>query len=232
MSIKSLTILASSMSFQLALRSIGSLHDIKTKWFKYNHDSGHQVQVSQNIEKPKARYFSICFSAPKTGWKDADGCCKAHIKAVGTSRDVMTVISLDCVHTCGGDSIRRKRNYLTRDLMEVSDALALYQPTTTKEGNTKQYQTMAISSTGVAMKKGQAHLAVRSKSSSTIDAQIGQYMWIPSLLTLYYQMDPGGSYVCSYKDCPWDDDLHNSRESTLLFPLLNTSGAMVEGCRY
>ena len=71
---------------QLSLGVSGRLLHLKS-WL-----CGYQVKVSQNIEKPKARYFSVCFTAPKTGWKLAPlDVCKAHTKAVGKSWDDMTI---------------------------------------------------------------------------------------------------------------------------------------------
>ena len=116
-------------SQQLAVGVNGTLSNLKSRWLKFNHDSGYQVQVSQNIIKPRARYFSVCYNAPRTGWKNAQ-CCRAHMKLLGGNQDEMTVTSLDLMHTCpvGTDATRRKRNYLTRDLADVSDVLSLYHP--------------------------------------------------------------------------------------------------------
>ena len=136
-----------------------------------NHDNGYQVHVSQNIEKPMARYLSICYTAPKTGWKTSTG-CRAHVKAVGPNRDELTIVSLDTNHTCGSLDIRRKRNYLTRDISDVSEVLGIYQPTASKEGNAKQLIEMTRKATGVTIKKGQATLAVRSKSNDSIEAKL------------------------------------------------------------
>ncbi|CAB9521315.1 hypothetical protein SEMRO_1184_G250140.1 [Seminavis robusta] len=196
------------MSMLLAVGYKGGLSAIKSQWLKCNNDSGYQVHVSQNIEKPKARYFSVCFTAPKTKWKTSD-CCKAHVKAVGDNREDMTITSYNPVHTCSRteSSIRRKRNYLSKDIVPLSDALSLYVPTGKREGNTKQYQTIASNATGISIKTGQASLAVRSMSSTTLEAQIGQYFWIQSLLQAYYESDPSGTFAMQYDDCPWDDSL-------------------------
>ena len=72
---------------------------LKASWMKLNHDSGYQVKVSHNIEKPKARYFSVCFTAPKTGWKTSNNTCKAHVRAVGSNREEMTIVSFDSNHS-------------------------------------------------------------------------------------------------------------------------------------
>ena len=107
--------------------------------------------------------------------------CMAYLKAVGNSRSEITIVSLDTNHTCGMEGVRRKRNYLTRDISDVSNLLGIYEPTSTKEGNAKQFIQMTKKATGASIKKGQANLAVRSSSNDSIEAQIGQYMLIPSL---------------------------------------------------
>ena len=104
---------------QLAVGYTATWSVIKSKWLKVNHDRGYEVQVSQNIAKPKARYFSVCFTAPKMGWTNAE-CCKAHVKAMGDDRSTMSIVSVDTNHTCGMEGIRRKRNYLTHDIADVS----------------------------------------------------------------------------------------------------------------
>ena len=63
---------------------------------------------------------------------------------------------------------------------------------------------MTKKATGVSIKKGQANLAVRSKCNDSIEAQIGQYMQIPSLFWAYSLSDPFGSYVYEDNPCSWD----------------------------
>ena len=118
---------------QLLVGSSGTLSQIKAQCLKYNHDSSRHVKVSQNIASPKARYFSICYTAPTTGWEDAQ-CCRAHLKAIGQSRDEMEVVSVDLVHTCS-NTVHHKRNYRMADISTVSNVLEVYQPTATKEGH-------------------------------------------------------------------------------------------------
>ena len=195
------------MSQQLAVGITGKLSWLKSRWLKLNHDSGYEVHVSQNIEKPKSRYFSVCYSAPRTGWKDTGDHCKAHIKAVGKNRDEMTITDIDTNHTCGVNHSRRKRNYLTRDIADVSNLLGIYEPTATKEGNAKQYIQMTKRATGVSLKKGQANLAIRSKCNDSIEAHIGQYMLIPSLFWAYAIADPFGSLIFEDVPCPWNNEL-------------------------
>jgi hypothetical protein len=97
----------------------------------------------------------VCYTAPKIGWDNADG-CRAHIKAVGESRDEMYITSVDLVHTCQAcaeNTIRHQRNYRTSNISNVSDVLVeLYQPT--MSGNAKQFMSMAKLATGIDMKQG------------------------------------------------------------------------------
>ena len=194
-------------NLQLAVGSTGSLSWLKSRWLKLNHESGYQVQVSQNIAKPKARYFSVCFSSPKTGWKLDGDHCKAHVRASGENQDIMKITSIDINHTCGVDQRRRKRNYLTRDIADVSDLVGIYEPTTSKEGNTKQFIQMTKKATGMSLKKGQATLAIRQKCNDSMEALIGQYMLLPSLFWAYSFTDPFGSYIIEDSPCPWNQEL-------------------------
>jgi hypothetical protein len=164
-----------SSTFQLQVGAKGTLQALKATWLKKNNDTGYHVKVSQSMLKPKSRYFSVCFSAPSSKWKQAEG-CRAHIKAVGASPDEMSITSVNTVHTCVACT-GRKRNYLTRDIAQVSNVLELYQPTASKSGNAAQFMTITQAATGISMKKGQACLAIREKSNDTIEAQIGQYFW-------------------------------------------------------
>jgi hypothetical protein len=77
----------------------------------------------------------VCISAPLVKWKSSST-CRAHVKAIGMSRDDMTVTGVELVHTCGENALKRKRNYCTKDIADVSEVVDLYQPTTSKAGNT------------------------------------------------------------------------------------------------
>jgi SWIM zinc finger len=188
----------------LALGSKLRLEDVKAHWLKFNNDAGTQFKVSQSTIKPKARYFSVCFTAPKVGWKHFTG-CKAHVKAIGDSPDSMEIVSVDLTHSCGCDAPKRKRNYLTRDIATISEVVDIWEPA--KAGNAKQFMNMTHKATGVQIKKGQANKAVRMKSYDTIEAHIGQYFWIPSLFEEYQRQDPNGTYVYETTDCQWDNSL-------------------------
>ena len=54
----------------------------------------------------------------------------------------------------------------------MSDALVLYQPTSTRKGNTTQFIELAKVATGVDMKKGQAKRAVQEKCNDSTEAQL------------------------------------------------------------
>ena len=194
------------MSLQLVVGSKWKLAELKGKWLSHNNNGGFQVQVSQNVATPKARYFGVCYTAPKTGWKSSgEDVCKAHIKAIGPSRDEMTITSVNLTHICGTDKASRKRNYCTRDVADVSDVLEMYQPTT-GGGNTKQFMTMAKTATGFSVKKGQAARAVKSRSQDSVQAHIGQFFWIPSLFHTYAEEDPTGTYCYESVPCFWTSD--------------------------
>ena len=193
---------------QLHLGAKFTKTNLKAAWLKYNHDSGHDVKVVQNIERPKSRYFSVCYSASTTGWKKDTTGCRAHVKAVGDVGQELSIISLNLEHTCslGDGNNKRKRNYLTQDICTVSDVLKVYEPA--KAGNAKQFANMTKTATGVSLKTGQAILAVKSCSHDTIEAHMGQYFWIPSLLTGYKDCDPDGSFVLEYAACSWNATLN------------------------
>ena len=159
---------------------------IKAQWLKLNNNSGHQVHVSQNTKKPKARYFSVCITAERQ--------CDAHVKAIGDNEENMEITSIQTTHNCQSDnSKRRKQNYSTRDIAEISNVLSIYEPTCKREGNAKQFVTMTKTATGMDIKSGQASLVVRTKSHDTIEAQLGQYLWLPSLFNALNTEDPSGN---------------------------------------
>lgn len=192
-------------TMMLSPGAVGTLSEIRGAWLQHNNSSGFSVHVSMNHVKPKARFLSVCCSTPRVGWNKATG-CRAHVRAVGNTRESMTITSVDLVHTCGNGP-KRKRNYLTRDISEVSPVLELYQPTTSKAGNAQQFASMAKTATGVSVKNGQASLAIRAKSNNTIEAQIGQYMFIPSLFRAYTEDDPAGTFCYETFLCHWDRTL-------------------------
>jgi hypothetical protein len=189
-----------STSLQLAVGMKLSHQDISSRWLRYNNNAGYYVHLSQNVATPKARFLSVCYTAP-TKLKDRkafDG-CKAHIKAVGTTRDKMQILSLDLNHTSNRESNKRKRNYLTKEIAKTSEVLQVYEPA--PAGSAKQFQSMTKAATGINIKKGQANAAVKSKCHDSLEAQIGQYFLLPSLLDTYEKEDPEGTFIIEYVSC-------------------------------
>ena len=58
--------------------------------------------------------------------------------------------------------------------------------------------------TGFTIKKGQATNAVRSRCNDSIEAQIGQYFWLPTLFAAYKESDPAETYLLQSHPCAWD----------------------------
>lgn len=198
--------MASTMTLKLG--AAGKLTDVKSAWLRHNQQSGLQVQVGYNTVKPsKALFLSICHASKKTGWATATDCCRAHAKATGASRDEMVTTSLDLVHTCGAQSVRRKRNYCARDIAEVSSIVDVHQPAASRAGNAKQCINMVKQATGVTVKTGQANCAIRSKSHHSIEAQVGQCMWPPSLFRAHEQDNPAGTHIHESLPCSWNTKL-------------------------
>jgi hypothetical protein len=195
-----------SSTQMLAIGSKLQLDEVKAHWLKYNNDAGAQFQVSQSTIKPKARYYSVCYTAPKVGWKNKDDGCRAHVKAIGDSPESMEIISVNLTHTCSREDVpKRRRNYLTRDIATVSEVVQIWEPA--KAGNAKQFISTTQKATGVKIKKGQANNAVRAKTYDTVEAHMGQYFWIPSLFEEYQRQDPGGTYIYETTPCRWDTSL-------------------------
>jgi hypothetical protein len=192
--------LAAGMKFQF--------DDLRSNWLKMNVDSGHQVHCSQSTYGPKkARFFSVCYTAPKVGWKAATNTCRAHVNAVGDSPDEMYIKSVNLTHTCGNvpENEQRKRNYLTRHIGKMSDAIKQWQPA--KSGNAQQFSLIAKNTTGIDIKGGQANRTVRSKSNDLTEIHIAQYFWLPSVMEVYKQEDPTGTYVLEWTPCQWNRSL-------------------------
>jgi hypothetical protein len=116
----------------------------------------------------------------------------------------MEIISINLNHTCSKDGNKRKQNYLTRDIISVmSNVLDVYYPA--DSGNTKQFIQITKAATGLTLKTGQANNVVQSKINDTIlEAQIGQYLLIPSLLSAYQEADALGTYTYETALCSWD----------------------------
>ena len=202
--------MSSSNQLQLCLQAKGSLSNIKGTWLKHNATTGNQVHVRYNVNKNYASYQSICISRDKKGWCTHPSLCNAHLKCDGKDRTEMEITSLCLEHTCGTDGcgkIQRKRNYKMADIRDVNDVLGDYQPTKKREGNAKQFATFTRRVTGIEVKACQASKAIRALSNDTIEAQIGQYMMIPSLFEAFNASDTGGTYILEKKPCTWNPDL-------------------------
>jgi hypothetical protein len=116
----------------------------------------------------------------------------------------LSISSLNFTHTCerNGEN-KQKQNYQTKDICEVSNVLKVYQP-----AQAGQFATMmAKKATNVSMKNGQSQLAVKAQTHDKIECHIGQYLWIPSLLSAYKESDPDGSFAMDYTDCDWNSTL-------------------------
>ena len=61
--------------------------------------------------------------------------------------------------------------------------------------------------TGVDLKRGQATRAIRGFCNDSIEAMVRQFMWIPSLMSIYTQDDASGTYILEHKPCSWDNSL-------------------------
>jgi hypothetical protein len=115
----------------------------------------------------------------------------------------MSIVSVNLNHCCGSsDDNKRKRNYQTKDICAVSNVLQVYEPA--MAGNARQFAKMTKSATGVSIKTGQAHLAVKSSASNSIEAHMGQYFWLKSLLRAYTDSDTDGSFVLEFTKCLWN----------------------------
>jgi hypothetical protein len=118
----------------------------------------------------------------------------------------MEIVSLNLTHTCTKDQEnKRKRNYLTKDIKNLSTVMEAYVPA--QGGNTKQVQAMTKVSTGVTLKTGQASTFVRGKIHDSIEAQIGQFMFLPSFFQCYEEDDPLGTYDYKFVPCQWNTEL-------------------------
>jgi hypothetical protein len=67
---------------QIAVGNKIRYDDLKAYWLQYNVDMGYQVKVLQNQNgiKTKAKYHSICYTAPIKGWAKSTETCWAHIQ--------------------------------------------------------------------------------------------------------------------------------------------------------
>ena len=89
-----------------------------------------------------------------------------------------------------------------KDISNLSDAVAMYQPMVTREGNAKQLTEIARTATGFNLGRSQAYRSIHDRSHDTIHAQIGQYMLLPDLFKVLLEQDhPDGTQLLDVKIC-------------------------------
>ena len=109
-------------------------------------------------------------------------------------------------HTCLPEDSQRKRNYKMKDIAMLSEAVAMYEPTSNREGNAKQLTTIAKAATGFDIGRTQAYRTIHERANDSIHAQIGQYMLLPDLFRMLKQDDPDGTHTIETADCLWDEN--------------------------
>ena len=193
-------------SNQLKQGYFGPSIPIRAEWLKHNHLVNRQVKTLQNSHKNGCRFFSVCYSAPIKGWSKSHYGCRAHIKLIGPSLDDVKVASVELNHTCVPEDSQRKRGYRMGEIANLSEAVALYQPTCRREGNAKQLTGIAKASTGFDLSRSQAYRSIHKRAMDTIHAQIGQYMLLPDLFRELKEQDAEGSHLLESHNCPWDEE--------------------------
>ena len=173
---------------------------------KYHQLVDRDVRTLQSSTQQGFRFFSVCYSAPTKGWSKTHYGCRAHIKLVGNSEDDVQVRSIEMHHSCAPEDAKRKRGYKMQDIANLSEAVALYQPTSKREGNAKQLAGITKASTGIELSRSQAYRSIHKRAMDTIHAQIGQYMLVPDLFRLLQEQDPHGNHILECHNCPWDDE--------------------------
>ena len=179
----------------------------KAQWLKHNQELDRSVKVLQNTSRNGLRYLSVCYSAPTVGWRKSHYGCRAHLNIVGKTLDECKIVSLDLRHSCDESDPRRKRQYKSGHISDLSEAVSLYQPTLRREGNAKQVTEIARASTGFTLGRTQAYRLVHERSNDTIHAQIGQYMLLPNLFQQLNTLDPEGTHTLESIECPWNEEL-------------------------
>ena len=178
----------------------------KAEWLRHNNSVDRCVKTVQNTSRNGYRFLSVCYTAPTKGWKKTVYGCRAHINLIGKNEDDVRIKSVQLKHTCLAEDCQRKRNYRMQDIAALSDAVSMYRPTATREGNAKQLSSITKASTGFDIKRAQAYRSVHERSHDTIQAQIGQYMLLPDLFRVIKEQDPHGSSILESQDCAWDEE--------------------------
>ena len=150
-------------------------------------------------------WLNVCATREKLGWKALEGKCNAHCRATGQDCSCMTVESVDTQHTCDVSAATGgKRNCPTRHISEPHQFWISALPLTEKKATLVNFVKMTKCATGALLKKGQASSAVRSKVNAGSEAQIGQCMWLPSMVKACHEMDPQGTFLSEDQPCWWD----------------------------
>ena len=196
-----------SSSHQLKAGYFGTAKAVRAEWIRQNQLVNRDVKTVHDSSKNGCRYFSVCYSAPTKGWAKTHYGCRAHINMVGKDPEEVQITSVELNHTCLPEESKRKRKYRMQDISVLSDAVALYQPTTKREGNAKQLSTIAKASTSFDLGRTQAYRVVHERANDTIHAQIGQYMLLlPDIFRMLQEQDPDGTHVLESSDCEWDEE--------------------------
>ena len=200
-----------SSTSQLKAGHFGSANVLKAEWLKYNHLVNRSVKTLQNSSKQGCRYFSVCYSAPTKAWNKSHYGCRAHINLIGKDPEDVLVSSVNLQHSCAAEDSKRKRNYRMSEISNLSDAVAMYQLTSNREGNAKQLSNITKAATGLDLGLSQAYRSIHERANDTIHAQIGQYMLLPDLFRSLAEQDPKGTQVLETSDCVWDPDKQQFR---------------------
>ena len=119
----------------------------------------------------------LCSHQPKDGTRTHYG-CRAHIHLIGKDSEEVRIESVQVQHSCLAEDSQRKRNYKMSEIAILSEAVALYQPTTSREGNAKQLTEIARASTGFDIGRIQAYRSIHERAHDSVHAQIGQYVGV------------------------------------------------------
>lgn len=182
-----------------------TVEDIKSQWIRYNH-----------CQTPQKNVIAMVSDAKKGLWKSICGCvrgintikdwkentiCKAHIFLSKS-----TVKSIDLNHSCTEEHAGRKRNYNAKQLHLASNELLKTIPNTSKRSRRSeaaQEYIEAAEKDGFVVGKTQAYKVVSRMTRQPIEAQIGEFFLLTSVLEAWKRADPDGSYVLEKSPCSW-----------------------------
>ena len=142
---------------------------------KNNQLVNRNIKTLQNSSKKGCRFLSVCYSAPAKGWHKTHYGCRLHINLVWKDPEDVCITSIQLKHTCLVEYAQRKRNYQLKDIANLSDAVAMYQPTAGREENAKQLKEIARVATSCEVGWTQAYQSsIHERFHDTIHAKIGQ----------------------------------------------------------